>query len=237
MRKHVIGVGLALAIALPASAAMLPMGGQHYNPVVSGTGQVGSAGPFYTAGTPAWLVPANLIASLSSPIMGVPGFSAYSGTVDSWIYNAGLNRLGFAYRINLDAASAGRLVRASESNPFWQNVTVFDAGADGGGTSTPESGLGWSNGDPFFIERESSLGTPAWDYRHSTCGTTLNPNQSSAIVWFETSARSYMQFGSISLIDGGALGAARILSVIPAPQSALLGVVGVLMACVLRRQT
>lgn len=241
--KRSLLVGLMVAgISSSAALANLPLGGQWYNPALAGTGEVGDGGPYYTAGLPAWVNPGGLATALVSPIMGIPGFAAFTGTVESAVYylngvdsSAGI---GFTYRINLAANSAPRLVRGSLGSPVWAGITIADAGADGTGNTAPGKGnTTWTNGDPYFIEREATTGAPAWVFRLGTDGTTIDAGQSSALVWFETDAQYFNDGGAISLLDGGAAGAAHVLTVgVPSPQAASLGVIGVLMAGMLRRR-
>ncbi|MGE3182319.1 MAG: hypothetical protein AB7N71_11870 [Phycisphaerae bacterium] len=232
----------ALVIAAPALGGLNP-GDQWYNPALAGSGEIGDGGPYYTAGSPAWLNGGSLATSLSSPIQSVPGFPAFTGTVNSAVYyvngadsSAGL---GFAYQINLAANSASRLVRASLSSSLWQLVSIIDAGSDQSGNSTAASGnTTWTDGDPYFIEREATMGLPAWNFRFGTDGTRLDAGNVSAWVWFETDARNYANGGTISLLDGGTTGAARVLTVgaIPSPAAAGLSLVGMLIVGVLRRR-
>lgn len=240
MKKAMIAFAAVAALALPASAG-LQMGDVLYNPVLDGTGEIGDGGPYYTAGLPGWLNANGLKNSLVSPIQGIPGFSQFEGTVESAVYYVnGVNAddgLGFTYRINLAGNSAPNLVRASLAAQGWANVSIFDAGSDGSGNSTAATGnTVWSNGDPYFIERDAIAGNPQWTFRLGTDGTTLNPNQSSALVWLETDAEVWRE-SSISLLDGGAAGAARILTVvIPSPAAAGLGMFGLAIVGAMRRR-
>lgn len=240
MKKVCISI-VALAFAVPALAGLNP-GDQWYNPDLAGTGEIGDGGPYYTAGAPAWLNAGSLAASLSSPIAAVPGFPAFTGTVNSGVYyvNGSDNSggLGFAYQINLAGNSANRLVRASLSSALWQFASIIDAGSDQSGNSTAATGnTVWSDGDPYFIEREATLGLPAWNFRFGNDGTRLDAGQSSAWVWFETDTMFISNGGTISLLDGGTTGAARVLTVgaIPSPTAASLSLIGLAMLALRRR--
>ncbi len=231
MRK-ILGFVTALALAVPSFAALAP-GGIEYNPDLAGSGEVGSTGPFYTSGLPAWLVPGGLAASMTGSIAGIPGFSDFSGGVDSYVYFVnGVDAsggLGFAYQINLDSSSAPNLVRASLAAAGWGTVAVTDNGSDNSGSSTAKGTTSWTDGDPYFMERDAVGGNPQWQFRLGVNGTTINPGESSALVWFETDA-TFWTISSISLLDGGAAGAARVLTVgIPSPAAGGLGLIGLVL--------
>ena len=229
---------LVVASAIPAfSAAPLSPGGVLYNPQLSGTGEIGSSGPFYSNSLPSWVNAGNLMHSLTSNIVGIPGFAAFQGTVQSWCYRLANGNTGLVYRINLNANSAPRLVRASVGSSGFAGVGVLDAGSDGSGTSTAGAGnTNWTDGDPYFIERDALGLSPQWVYRIGTDGTVLNPSNQSALVFFETDAPGCTE-GAISLLDGGAAGAARILTVgIPSPEAASLGITGLFLIGIVRRR-
>jgi hypothetical protein len=236
MRK-IFAILAVAALSTSAFAGVLNAGELFYNPALAGTGAVGQNGPYYTSGTPAWMTPANLHDSLSSPIQGIPGFAQFEGTVESYCYNIPGGGLGIAYRINLAANSAPRLVRASVAASNWDTIQVSDAGADGSGASTPAANNPtWNDGDPYFIERDAVTAAPQWVFRLGTNGTVIDPNGSSALVWFETNGE-YCVETSISLLDGGAAGAARVLTVgIPSPAAAGLGMLGLALVSGLRRR-
>ncbi|MGE3180496.1 MAG: PEP-CTERM sorting domain-containing protein [Phycisphaerae bacterium] len=225
---------MSLALA-PAALGGLAIGDVQYNPDLSGSGLVGSSGPFYTSGTPSWLDPANLLVSMSSPIMGIPGFEQFVGTVESYAYLNG-NTIGLAYSIHLEPNSADRLVRASVGPEGWSGVSIFETGSDGLGSSTPTTGaVNWSDGDPHFIGRDFVTAAPYWQFRLGNIGSTLDGGQSSSLIWFETNSR---QIGEvpITLQDGGAVGGARVLT-IPEPASLALLVFGAGFFAIDRKRT
>lgn len=240
MKKTLFSLAAVAALALPAFAG-LNMGDVQYNPALNGTGEIGSSGPFYTSGLPSWVNAQSLKNELVAPIQGIPGFSQFEGTVESAVYYVnGVDAsggLGFTYRINLSGNSAPNLVRASLAAQGWLSVNIFDAGSDGSGNTAAATGnTTWTNGDPYFIERDAIAGNPQWTFRLGTDGTTINPNQSSALVWLETDAEIWRE-SAISLLDGGAAGAARILTVaIPSPAAAGLGMFGVAVLGAMRRR-
>lgn len=239
MRKIAMILAIA-ALAIPASAVIpLPPGAILYNPGLSGSGEIGAGGPFYTNTLPSWVNAGNLENSLTSDIAGIPGFLQFRGTVQSWCYRLDNGNIGLVYQINLNSNSAPRLVRASIGTAGWDGVGILDAGSDGSGDSTAASGnTTWTDGDPYFIERDGFGMSPQWVYRLGTDGTILNPTDQSALVFFETDALACAE-GAISLLDGGAAGAARILTlgnVIPSPAAASLGLLGLSLVGALRRR-
>ncbi len=233
MRK-VLMLVTALALAVP-SLAGLGAGDILYNPDLDFSGLTGTDGPFYTDGLPSWAMPGGLVSSLTADISGVPGFDAYTGTVESYVYYVNgvdaTGGLGFAYRINLAADSAGGLVRASLASANWAPVDISDAGSDNSGSSTfsDEATLAWDDGDPYFIERDAVGGNPQWQFRLGIDGTSLDPEGFSALVWFQTDA-TFFTTSSVSLLNGGAAGAARVLAVgVPTPAAVGLGMLGLLL--------
>ncbi len=215
-----LALGLLLAL-VPGTFGGLAFGDLQFNPQLNGTGVVGSTGPFYVSGTPSWLNDKNQLVSLTSPIEGVPGFAQFRGFVDSAAYSIAPGVVGFAYRIRLANNSADRLVRASLGGD-WRELDIPLAGADGSGVSATLTGAGprWTNGNPYLIERATDNGMPLWAFRFGPHGTAINRNQQSAWVWFETNSEGFNQ-DSITLQDGGAVGAARIISV-PEPTAFLI---------------
>lgn len=231
--KRILATFAAAALSAAASAA-LPIGGLEFNPNLNGSGLPGTGGPFFTLGAPSWLAPGNLYSSLSSTIEGIPGFAQFEGTVDSAAYYLnGMDTsggLGVVYRINLANNSASNLVRAALKQAEWALIDVALAGSDSSGNSSSLSGpVTWTNGDPYFIERDAFSGAPQWAFRIGVNGTDLDAGETSALVWFETDATEKME-GSIALLDGGAAGAARVIG-IPEPTTlaglGLLGLVAV----------
>lgn len=234
--KRMLVTCAAAALSTTAFAA-LPIGGLEFNPNLSGSGLPGTAGPFFVLGAPSWLAPGNLAASLSSPIAGIPGFAQFHGTVDSAAYFLnGMDAtggLGVAYRITLANNSAPNLVRASLSQSEWIDVAVALAGSDSSGSSSlAPSVVTWSNGDPYFIERDGVTGAPQWAFRVGANGTDLDAGEFSALVWFETDAQVPNE-ASIALLDGGAAGAARVIGI---PEPTTLAGLGLISLVALRRR-
>lgn len=220
---RLLGITLFTSLTATTAWAGLAIGEVRYNPDLSGSGQVGSAGPFYTDGTPAWLDPGNVIASMSSPISGVPGFGQFVGTVESRAYQNGAT-VGLSYEIVLEPNSADRLVRSSVGPAGWSGVMVPDAGSTGSGSSLATTGpVNWSDGDPHFVSRDAGTGAPYWQFRLGNNGTSINSGQESALIWFETNSTEIGET-TITLQDGGVVGGALVLSIPePASLSLLLG--------------
>jgi hypothetical protein len=224
--KRILSTIVALALAGNAWGGF-ELGDLRYNPALDGTGLVGDGGDYYNTGTPAWLAPENLLASLTSPIEGIPGFAQFSGFVDSFAYRVSDQSVGLVYRIRLTNESADRLVRASLGPEGWTALSIYDAGAEGTGNSAPQNGaITWTDGRPYFIARDEINGYPSWNYRFGPNGTVINHGQQSSLTWFETSAtpRIIGPHGRITLQDGGAIGGALVLTV-PEPVS-IVGLLG-----------
>lgn len=222
--RRLLWVLACIGVGSSAFATVLGPGDILFNPALNGTGVPGSSGPFYTLGLPAWLAPANLAVSMSSPIAGIPGFSQFRGTVDSFGYYLNgsdtSSGVGVAYRILLTPNSAPNLVRASLGGINWFTPVISDAGSDESGVTSVTGGAQvWSDGDPYFIERDAFTGAPQWLFRLGANGTEIDPNQSSALVWFESAATVFAEV-PIALLDGGAAGAARVIT-IPEPAAGL----------------
>lgn len=218
MRSWLAG---ALALVLtPATFAGFAFGDLLFNPQLTGTGAIGDGAATYVSGLPAWLVPGNLALTLNSPIQGIPGLPQFNGFVDSYAYNIPGGTIGLAYRIRLSNTGAQRLVRASLGAEGWFSPAIPAAGADGSGLSAAQGAVSWIDGDPYYLERDFLGGNPMWQFRLGSNGTVLNRNQRSALIWFETSATSFSE-NTITLQDGGVVGAARVLS-LPEPTSAAL---------------
>ncbi|MDX2200147.1 MAG: hypothetical protein SF069_14390 [Phycisphaerae bacterium] len=235
--KRMLSIGMLVgSLSSAAWAGSLPIGGVEFNPFLEGQGITGNTGPFYTEGLPTWLTPGNLLASLSSPIQSISGFLQFRGTVQSFVYNIPFDGkfggVGFAYRIILNSNSTNNLNRASLGPSFWETANIWDAGSDGSGVSSPVgTSVFWNDGDPFFIERDGFTGAPAWSLRLGTDGTELDAGNRSALVWFATDGVGWTQ-SDISLLDGGALGAARVLAI---PEPATISLM-LLALCGLRRR-
>lgn len=214
-----LAICLVSALCVNAALANLNNGDIFYNPVVPG-----SPSPLYTVGTPTWLNAGGLATSLAGSIS-----HDFSGVVDSYVYYLnGVDSsggLGFVYKITLAAGSNSGLVRGSVAPPGWMGTTIFNTGSNESGASTSVGAGGWSDGDPYFIERDLSTSAPAWQFRLGGRGTQLNAGNMSALVWFETDATAW-QHSEIDLLDSGLSGEAAILAPVPAPAAIGLGTFG-----------
>ncbi len=228
MRAYKIMLSFSTLLALTSAAWAGNLNtGLEYNVDLGGTGAPGDAGPFFSSGLPGWLGAESLATHMTTDIQSIPGFDQFMGQVRSTVYyvngeDAG-NGLGFGYEILLDATNRNDLVRASLNPANWSVVDVLDAGSDGSGDSAALA-PGWSDGDPYFIERDPALGNPQWQYRVGASGASLLNGTKSAIVWFQTDATAW-DLGNIAVQDNGAaVGAAGVLTPLPEPASlALLG--------------
>lgn len=217
MRRFISAILIASASSV--ALANLNNGDIVYNPALAVP-----PGPTYTVGTPAWLNAGGLLASLSGAIS-----NDFTGVVDSYVYALngvdGSGGLGFVYRISLAAGSNSGLVRGSLAPTGWAPVTIADAGSNESGASTQVGGSGWTDGDPYFIERDFTTSAPAWQFRVGALGTRLDAGNSSALVWFETDATVW-QRSEIDLLDSGLSGESPVLAPIPAPAAIGLGAFG-----------
>ena len=218
------GVATACILAAPALAVPLPPGGASYktHPTVPEV-------PKYTIGLPAYLVPGNIVGTLTSAITSA-GSSVISGFVTTTVYvNPATGFLTFQYQIQTTAATTAPVVRSTIAGD-WHTVSVTDAGSDASGHSgTLDPAPEWSDGDAMFLYTDMNAGEgfadPSMQFRETGRGTVLGPGDTSARVWFETTATDFTT-DVMGLIDSGTVGTAPILTVIPAPGAALLGVLG-----------
>jgi hypothetical protein len=226
IRKTLKGAALVTAclLASPALGVPLPPGGSSWktHPTVPEV-------PKYTIGLPAYLVPGNIVGTLTSAITSA-GSSVISGFVTTTVYvNPATGFLTFQYQISTTADTTAPVVRSTIAGD-WHMTTITDAGSDASGLSgaldpAPE----WSDGDPMFLYTDMNAGEgfadPSMQFRETGRGTVLGPGDMSARVWFETTATEFTT-DVMGLIDSGTVGTAPILTVIPAPAAAVLGLMG-----------
>ncbi|MGE0479496.1 MAG: hypothetical protein AB7Q17_03385 [Phycisphaerae bacterium] len=217
------------AIGPALAHADLNPGDFWFNPSLSGTGVPGTAGPFYTTATPAWVTTGTLVASLTGPMVG-----DFVGNIYSEVRDVGGGRLGFIYTVTVDGPAdlASGLVRVAPAIAGWAPpLRILDAGSDGTGSTRPRGGPeSWSDGDAYFIERNFTNGAPAWQFAVGANGTELRAGHTSARIWFETDATYYIQ-SFADVLDSGLSAQADILapSMIPEPAGVALGAIGLAM--------
>jgi hypothetical protein len=199
----------------------------------------GLSAPCYTAVLPSYFVPGNEVTSVTEPIVSYNGHMA--GTVVSTVYqNPSNSQLTFEYRFT-DTGSSDLLCAEFDPTP-WVGVTIYDAGADGTGTSVAETvSPDWTNGDPIFIGRDQSS-YPFFQWDANGQGTALlGPSSgASANIWLSTNGTGY-QMSYTALLDGGAVGSVDLLApagvaVVPGPMSILAGLQGLGMLLVFRKK-
>lgn len=229
LRRSLIGVAvLGATLAAQTGAFGMPVGlgepGTVTDPLVGGTS--------YTVGAPSWL--GNLTAA---PTLTANMTGGWTGTATSNVIflngSDATGGLGFTYEFSVTSTvpALGELVRASLA-PDWAGVTFSDVGSIAGsaGSTTGASGVpSWTDGDPYSIRRDSTGGV-AINFRvddtlsSDTFGTSIGAGQTSALVWWETDAKTFA-ISSASLIDGGVGGAVAVYAV-PEPATLLLGMIG-----------
>jgi len=187
-----------------------------------------------TGSLPAYLSGAS-VAYLNGAITSLPAPEPnFHGFVESWVFANGItvdpmspygSSLTFAYRITLDSAATVHLTEATISGvmPY---IDISDTGSDGSGSSGGLGGADWVDGDPLLIKRSGDGMAFAFEDDFFN-GTTIAASEYSAVFYFETTNIFDIGHASIGLQDSGEVGAAPILSVIPAPGAALLGMLGV----------
>lgn len=189
--------------------------------------------PKYTIGQPAYFVPANVVATWSSPHSG-----ALTGTTTTTVYrNPANNLLSFDYVIAADPGNTRFIIRASLDGP-WLGVNIADTGSDIGGISGTGDPLPeWTTGDPIFITRDRFTEAPAWQYRMAVgstqVGTVVGPGNTSSHVWFETNATDYTE-SVVGFIDSGAIGQAGVF--VPVPDPGTLALLALGSAAIIRRR-
>ena len=219
-----IALAAAGLLAVPALGVPLPPGGDSWksHPTVPEV-------PKYTIALPSYFTAGNIVGQITSAITS-SGSGTIAGTVTTTVYvNPATGFLTFQYQISSSASTTTPIVRSTIAGD-WHMTTITDAGSDASGTSgamdpAPE----WSDGDPLFLFTDLNTGEgfsdPSMQFRETGRGTVLGPGDTSARVWFETTATDFTT-DVMGLIDSGTVGTAPILTVIPAPGAALLGVMG-----------
>lgn len=173
---------------------------------------------------------------------------SFFGFVTSSVYTNNLGQLAFSYVFNnlnpppsaLNGFSNNPpltdIVRATINDPSnpWTAFRIFSAGSDRSGHSTAVNGFfgGWSNGDPFSIQRNGTDYGVAIDFNPLNSGTQLNstPNDKSAVIWLTTDA-TFATLTNVGLSDNGHVGTAVAYApglriICPEPSSLALSAIG-----------
>jgi hypothetical protein len=238
----------ALGVAVLASSAWavspLPPGKTLINP--ASTLAAGSS-VFELGGVPATYP--SLVASSTFPYNynGTTN-GAFSGFVSSKVFADAAGELAFSYtfnNLNVPAGSPSDILRATingGTNP-WTGFNIFDAGADGLGSSSATSGPfgNWSNGDPFDIQRNLINSGIGIDFSVLSSGTELLSQSSdhSATIWLTTDAKQFAPT-TVGLSDNGLVGTAQGFApaTVPEPSTLILSMAGVAGALIqLRRRS
>jgi hypothetical protein len=227
-RFLVMVAGAASLMAAQALAAPLNPGTTYF--------RLGSGMPTYSMGP----APASggLVTTQTNSISSI-GAGVLAGTVQSFVWDADAGdgvELVFGYKITVNSTTTRDLVRATFDGP-WNQVLITDAGSDSSGSS--EHAL---MGDPRTLFRPTTGNqSPAAEFFNDApgAGDPLHPGQMSAIIWFRTNATNFTT-GTAGLSNSGTVGVAGILvptlTVIPLPQTGLMGLAGLSALAVVRRR-
>jgi hypothetical protein len=251
--------GLALLLAssgLQSTArADLAAGQVQYDPVLN---------PPYTFFTPNYVagsVPSDyntLVVSTTFPYnYNGQKDGSFFGFVTSSVYANNAGQLAFSYVFNNLKPPPSALnnfdpnppltdiVRATINDPSnpWVGFNIFNTGSNSSGHSTAINGFfgGWSNGDPFSIQRDGTNQSIAINFNPLNSGTQLNssPNDQSAVIWLTTDATRF-DFTNVGLSDNGHVGTAeayapKVNGTFPTPEpsslvlAAMAGLGGILL--------
>ena len=200
-------------------------------------------GGFYGSSTYDTSLPSDIGAG-STPIGAQPITGGMFGTVVTTIYRDADNHLIFDYTITRTGGSAS-IVAASLHGAGWQSVQITSAGVDGplpagsshvGDAANPA--YGWTDGTPYQLARDPSLGTPQIVFRTTgitswappatptfgLVGTVIGSNDMTANIWFRTDATEWEDAPMGVLSGSGEVGTADVLVPLPDPASlALMG--------------
>lgn len=233
-RNALIALIALAALAQAAVYANVNPGDTEYNPVLNSPPFYLT--PNYTSGAAPEATYNIPVTSLTSNYNYVPSnpTEAYFGSITTTVRSNGGGQLLFEYELNNlkppgnpPATQIDRFTTNDPTNP-WAGVTITQAGADSSGMSTPvPSGPfgSWANGQPFSYQRDAVDSGVSTNFTFGGSGTALSSgsNDTSAVLWFATTATHFRQTG-VGLTDNATSGTASALapSIVPEPSTLLL---------------
>lgn len=228
--RKLLAVGLMAAATTAWAGIPLTPGNGDFEPLAG-------MPPAYSIALPAYVVPANLVTTMSSPYNVTIGGEIMAGTLVSNVYrNPATGFLTFVYKDSNSSAGTENVLRFTLSALWVTNGTlhITDNGADRSG-STHNGGTmgnpGWTNGDPRFILWDAGQQQLDVQFRNAvsgggTAGTIIQPGDFSAQIFFETDATTYTS-SNAGLIDGVTANTPYLgPNLIPEPAALLLGAIG-----------
>jgi hypothetical protein len=263
--QNVVSISIAVTVLAcfdPSARANLDPGSVQYNPVLA---------PSFAFFTPSYVngpLPSayhNLIITTNFPYnYDGQKDGSFQGFVTSSIWANDQGQLAFTYQFNNLNPGPGSaltdIVRATindfsdpwlygardpvTNQPIPVPVTIFSVGSDSSGHSTAINGLfgGWSNGNPFSVQRNATDAGISINFNPLNSGTQLDstPNDQSAMIWFTTNAIS-ADLTNVGLSDNGHVGVAQAyapsLIIFPEPSTLVLAIFAATAGlCILRRR-
>jgi len=189
-------------------------------------------------------------------VMGPTSFAAtgnYLGAkVISSVYeDPSTGYLAFAYQFENTSTATNDLARATinDSTDPWAGFTFFDAGADGAGAShSAGSATGtWTNGNPYYIQQDSSDSGIVLQFDVGDLGTVMlsQDSDTSATIWLATNAKNF-GLTDVGLSDSTAVGtsmaygpaAGTLTEAVPEPSTIVTFLIGLsILAATWRRRS
>jgi hypothetical protein len=224
----------ALCVLASAAHANLNPGDTQYNPVLNAAltpKYTSSAAPEATYNIP--------VTTLTSNYNYVPSNAneAYFGSITTTVRANGAGQLLFEYKLNnlqppgnVPSTRIDRFTINDPTNP-WAGVAITQAGADTSGLSTPVTTGpfgSWANGQPFSYQRDAVDQGISTNFTFGGSGTQLtsSSNDTSAVLWFTTTATHFRRT-DVGLTDTGTVGTANALApFVPEPSTLILSALG-----------